>query len=190
MDDPPEIIQAIENAVRCINATKTSRTHHLNYAQVRGLAVGVFQDVRRGNPEATLIDGIAALVRRDCPGLFKEEPKPVSQPQPKPEQKVEPLTKDEELLRRFHRMKSMSDLEEEYKRGNIYKSVSDAVWESSLRDRYKILETELNELGGPLTRAELEYVYKIPDGVMKVNKLKVLGLGKSRCEHCGLPKKK
>ena len=187
MADSANVQEAINTLMECINAKKKKKEHQLNYDQVRGLAVGAFQEIRRSNSEASLIDGVYAVMRRDCPELFKEAQAQAQVPAPAPAPQAQPVTDDDSLLRRFHRMKTMSDLDEQYKKGNPNKSVADHIWESTLKDKYKKLKDELVELGGPLTKQEMAYVHSIPEAVMKVHKLKVRGLGKS-CPKCGLPK--
>jgi len=203
MPDSPELIQAIETAVRCINAKKKSRTHHLNYDEVRGLAVGLFQEIRRGNTEATLIDGVGALLRRDCPELFKKEPEPVSQSKPKPKPEPKPKNDEEILLRRFYRMKVMESLQKKMSELDDYmykwqqrlnKNEKQTAIHRKLREEvyiehYNRAQNELDELGGQLSPDEVQYAENIPNLKERLTKLKMRGLGK-HCSKCGLPKKK
>ena len=188
MADPPNVREALNTLVECSNEGKP-KSQHITYDYARHLAILQFQELKRGNGEVGLIDGVYGALRLYCPQLFKKESAPAPAPAPGVAPEAEPITDDDALLRRFHRMRSMSDLEKQYEKGSPHKSATDtAAWEKRLQEKYRKLEAELAELGGPLTKGELDYVYKIPDAVMKINKLKVRGLGKKSCPKCGLPK--
>lgn len=201
--DPPNVQEAINMLVQCINKKKKSEKHYLNYAEVRGFAVGAFQEIRRSNPEANLIDGIYAVMKRDCPDLYKKlVPKqaPVQAPVQAPQ--AQPKVNEELLLRKYYRMQIMStlatkirhldDFMVDWKRVNN-KTDKEAAIHRKLREEtyneyYDRVSDELEALGGQLTPSEIKYVESIPDLRQKITKLKATGKGKKSCTKCGLPK--
>lgn len=191
MEDPPNVQEAINMLVQCINAKKKSDKHYISYDFARHLAVQEFNmNIRRTNPEAGLIDGVYAVLRRDCPELFKKEAQASAQAQA-PVQEAQPVIDEANLLKRFKKMQQLSELKEKLKKGNPYKSITDEAWRKTLNENKQRLEDDLDELGGPLTQEEQDYVLSIPSRQMKSFKLQVSKEGKGRkklCPKCGLPK--
>jgi hypothetical protein len=191
MADPPNVREALNTLVECSNEGKP-KSQHITYDYARHLAILQFQELKRGNGEVGLIDGVYGALRLYCPQLFKKEsaPAPASVPAPAPE--AQPKIDEANLLLRLKKMKQLSDGKTKFEKGNPYTSVSDEAFRKSYNEGKERLEKKLDELGGPLTQEQLDYVYSISDGVMKsflaqISKGKGRG-GKKSCPKCGLPK--
>ena len=125
MADPPNVREALNTLMECINAKKKSKTHHLSYYEVKKMAEWEFEQLKKNNGEVDLIDGVYVVLRRDCPELFKEELASAPAPVPAPVPEAQPDIDEANLLLRLKRMQQLSDVEEKLKKGNPYKRVTD-----------------------------------------------------------------
>ena len=176
-----ELYRGVNWLLQCINSRKQNIKHHLKYESVRHYITNQLREA--GNNVTTAVNLAKDLY---CPDKESVAPPPSVAPVVAPTEEENP---DELLLRRFYRMKLLSDLQASLDRGNPHKKISDEIWKESIMEKYNKLKKELKELGGELTKAEEDYVRTIPDAVMKVHKLKVTGKGRSKkCLKCGLLK--
>jgi len=167
-----------------INSKQKTRKLHLDYNFVRNLVTGNLREAENNIVKA--VNLVREMYDPNPPSVAPPSVAPVVAPVVAPTEEANP---DELLLRRFYRMKLLSDLQASLDRGNPHKSISEKVWKDSIMEKYDKLKKDLDELGGDLTQEEENYVRTIPDAVMKVHKLKVTGKGRSKkCLKCGLLK--
>jgi len=198
--DPAPLRDAINRTMACINAKKKHKDA-INYDFVRHLAVQQFQEIRYSNPQATLLDAVTLVMKQYCPELFKASaPPPVPVPAPAP---APAKIDDENLLRRYYRMKLLIEKKEKldgldeymenwnrhHKKTAKESALHREAYSQVLNEKITELLKEIESLGGMLKANEIEYVESLPELVMKIHKIKVRGLGKRRCPKCGLQKK-